>query len=598
MANSSKGSGTTGARGRPEARISPDAPESAEAGGAAGSASASIDAGEASNEIAPELKEAFESEIAKIVKLGYEYGLNFSFSNLYEHIKIIIERSNKLRIAMAKSDDFIKISEIEELLSSLFNKQQELDMLDFMQDLQHNQSEKQLILKKKDEYLSKGIKLRVFRDYQTSIVTIFGRIYYTRKALIKSPICNNVDLFDNNKFIFPFDEALGVANLPFKMTVPAMLEVAREACLSDTFEEAEQRLKQRTSIVINDDTIRKVTNTIGLLAHENDVKIANQIWSSNPPWKFKRTSNCEINQNTLYLEIDSATVHARKSHGKRSPDNPDGIIIPSCDMNNEYNDGLKEPLDKAENASSWKDNKLAMAFSTDNLLKLGDKPGDLQYIICKKEFTALFGSEEDFKLHFYSLAIKNGYGNYKDTVLLSDGSPWIKRIKNELFDNVINILDTAYLHENILTFSKSIFGANNSNHHGWSNHIFNIILTDSYEAAIKEIQSLGRKKIAKGKFDLIQYLINNKDSINYKKYLANGFFISRLASESANRSDLQRRLRLPGTRWSLESGQAVATLMAKVKSGLWETGVADVVRGHYGAEPPGRLKRPSPVWLR
>jgi hypothetical protein len=594
MADSKNSSEPTRAGGQPSPQNSPDVVEEA------GSVTGSNDDHDASNEFAPELKEAFVSELAKILDLGIEYGFNFSFDNFYEHTKVMFDRSHQVRLGLSKGDDFIKISEIEELISSLLNRHQELDMLDLMHDLQHKQGEKDLIIKKKVEYQSKGIILRVFRDYQTSVVTLFGRIHYTRKALIISPISRNntTELLDRKKFIFPVDEALGVAHLPFKMTVSAMLEVAREACLSDSFEEAEQKLKQRTNIVINDDTIRKVTNTIGLLTYENDVKNAEEIWSSNPPWNFKRTSKNPINKHTLYLELDGAMVHTRESHEKRQTDNPDCTILPTSGINNEYNNELKDPLDQVEKASSWKENKLAMAFSTDNFLKWVDKHGVSQHRICKKEFTTLIGSAEDFKKHFYSLAVKNGYGNYKDTVLLSDGATWIRKMKDELFDNVIQILDFFHLCENVSTFAKNIYGTNDSNHQSWSRHICHIIKTNSYEVAIKEIQLLGRKKLLKSKFNLVQYIINNKNSINYKEYIARGFFIGSGAIESANRSVLQRRLKLPGMRWNVENGQTIVTLMAKVKSNLWEKDVANVAYNKYGVKLPCRQLRASPVGQR
>ncbi|MDR1297674.1 MAG: hypothetical protein LBO05_09965 [Deltaproteobacteria bacterium] len=79
--------------------------------------------------------------------------------------------------------------------------------------------------------------------------------------------------------------------------------------------------------------------------------------------------------------------------------------------------------------SLWRENKLGMAFSTDNFLRWIDKHGVPQHRILKKEFISLIGTNEDFKLPFYSLAIRNGYDIYKNTVLLSDGATWIRLIK-------------------------------------------------------------------------------------------------------------------------------------------------------------------------
>ncbi|MDR1297487.1 MAG: hypothetical protein LBO05_08975 [Deltaproteobacteria bacterium] len=88
----------------------------------------------------------------------------------------------------------------------------------------------------------------------------------------------------------------------------------------------------------------------------------------------------------------------------------------------------------SEHRSLWKENKLGMAFSTDRFLRWIDKHGVPQRRILKKEFTSLIGTNEDFKLYFYSLAIRNGHGIYKNTILSSDRATWIRLMNEELFD--------------------------------------------------------------------------------------------------------------------------------------------------------------------
>jgi hypothetical protein len=64
---------------------------------------------------------------------------------------------------------------------------------------------------------------------------------------------------------------------------------------------------------------------------------------------------------------------------------------------------------------------------------------------------------------FYSLAIQNGYGKYKITILISDGSDWVKQLKTTLFgDNVIHILDYSSLTEKISIFANYIFTDENN----------------------------------------------------------------------------------------------------------------------------------------
>ncbi|MDR3135112.1 MAG: hypothetical protein LBU69_03345 [Deltaproteobacteria bacterium] len=67
-------------------------------------------------------------------------------------------------------------------------------------------------------------------------------------------------------YVYPLDDELGLTNLPFKMTVGAMLEVSKESTRCESYEEAEKILTEKTGVRINDDTMRQVTNTLDRLS--------------------------------------------------------------------------------------------------------------------------------------------------------------------------------------------------------------------------------------------------------------------------------------------------------------------------------------------
>jgi hypothetical protein len=46
----------------------------------------------------------------------------------------------------------------------------------------------------------------------------------------------------------------------------------------------------------------------------------------------------------------------------------------------------------------------------------------------------------------FSLAVRNGYGKYKETVLIGDGATWIRSMKEELFPDAQQILDFSHLY--------------------------------------------------------------------------------------------------------------------------------------------------------
>jgi hypothetical protein len=181
-------------------------------------------------------------------------------------------------------------------------------------------------------------------------MTLFGKVAYERMSLIPSRPCDKERLKDLSKtsYIYPLDEALGLDRLPFKMTVGVMLEVAKESTRCESFEEAQKILEAR-NIKINDDTMRQVTNTIGGIVFGNEVNSADAVWGElqNGTLKLPRVKT----QGVLYLEVDGAMLPTRQEGQK-------GTI--------------------------YKENKLGMAFSTDNIFYWKDKYGKQQHRILKK----------------------------------------------------------------------------------------------------------------------------------------------------------------------------------------------------------------------
>jgi hypothetical protein len=112
-----------------------------------------------------------------------------------------------------------------------------------------------------------------------------------------------------------------------------------------------------------------------------------------------------------------------------------------------------------------------------------------------------------------------------------------------------------------------------------------LLKKSKYEYVLDAIKKIKVKKRNKTSLNLSQYIINNINNIDYDDYIKRGYFIGSGAVESANRYVLQERLKLPGMRWDAANGQAVLSLMAKFKSGLWERDVVNASYRHYGVKP-------------
>lgn len=332
--------------------------------------------------------------------------------------------------------------------------------------------------------------------------------------------------------VVPLDDYLNLTVLPFKMTPEVMLNVSIWAQGQSSYQEAEEAIMRAHKIKINDDTIRQVTNYIGNIVFQEDCKKADTAFGLLNSGKLRFPA--QKKKGVLYIEADGAALNTRI---------------------------------KDENGSSWRENKLGIVFSSDNIYTWTDKKGEAQRQINKREYVTYIGGVSEFKKHLFSCALKNGYGEYGKTVLISDGATWIRNMREELFPDAQQILDYYHLCENVNTYAKHLFGAEQSLYSAWANEMCALLKASEWVKVLDDVE--GRKKPSLCPVDLYGYIKNNIANIDYKHYLAEGYFIGSGAIESGNKSVLQQRLKQAGMRWNTQTAQCLLTLRAKYKSGLW-----------------------------
>ncbi|MDR3152815.1 MAG: hypothetical protein LBW85_00750, partial [Deltaproteobacteria bacterium] len=398
----------------------------------------------------------------------------------------------------------------------------------------NNIDEALLILKKKQEYSDKGIILKNFRIASKNIITLLGTIKINRTNLRPKTRLDVLKLntTENLHSITPLDEYLGINRLPFKMTIGAMLEIAYWVQRSNSYEEAEEGLQKYTRINVKKDTIRLVTNNVGKLVFENDFKQAEKSFEILNKGNLSFPSK-KLNHD-FYIECDGAMFHTRE---------------------------------RDENGYTWKENKLGMVFCSDTFLSWKNKKTDKREIrIGNREYTAYAGSVDIFQKLLFNIAIQNGYGQYKNTILISDGAMWIKNMKELCFPDAVHILDFFYLCENINKFAKEYFNENKDIYEPWVADLCQKLKNSEIKSVLDILNSLNRKTINKCSFNLLNYINKNINSIDYKLYIDNGWFIGSGAIESANKIVLQERLKQAGMRWNIETARYIIALMTKVKS--------------------------------
>jgi hypothetical protein len=368
-------------------------------------------------------------------------------------------------------------------------------------------------------------------------------------------------------YVYPLDELLGVSRLPRSMTMGAMLKTAMEGCRAESYEDAEKRLRE-AGVAVNDDAVRAVTDALGAMVFENEREAAEEAFAAFSGGRWSHP--IEKIPHALYLEVDGAAVPTRKKNAGKGA---------------RGSDGSGKKTKKEEKGSVWRENKLGMAFSTDHFLRWTDKHGNKQHRILKKDYVSYIGESKEFNKFMLLLALRNGYGSYRETVIISDGATWIRDMKDEYFPDAQHILDFWHLCENVSGFAKAVFKMEESKYKPWTDDICDLLKKSRHEEALSRIEGLGKRLLSGTSRNLAQYIKNNIDNIDYVSYMEKGYFIGSGAIESSNRTVVQRRVKQAGMRWNADSAQNVITLVAKIRSNRWEQDVVNAAYRHYGISP-------------
>jgi hypothetical protein len=389
------------------------------------------------------------------------------------------------------------------------------------------------------------INLVTHRKHEKTIITIKGEITLERQVLRPKTSSDLESLINltGQKTVIPLDDYLSITSWPFRITPAAMLKIAYCAASELSYKAAGKRLREDNNISISDETVRNVTDYIGSLVYNHDINKAEDIYLNRHRLDLKKDK-----EGVIYIMPDGSMIHTR---------------------------------DEDEEGHRWHENKLGVVFSSDNMKSTGMSKGINNYKIIKKEYANFFGSVPQFQKMLFATALNNGYGRFKNTVLISDGAVWISNMKDLLFPDAIHILDFWHVSEYIYELGKIYYNNDPEKYKPWVEDIKNDLLESKHKIVISKVtdkeKSLSNKKqlftnkngkkYSLGKCS--HYLMSNIKKIDYESYRKQGFYIGSGHIESGNKSVAQERLKRPGMMWKINSAQNLLSLRVKLKSELW-----------------------------
>jgi hypothetical protein len=380
-------------------------------------------------------------------------------------------------------------------------------------------------------------------------MTVNGKLNLNRYSLKPADTESKRRLLevDGLKRVVPLDIRLGVDKLPFKMTVGAMLTTAYWAQNQVSYRRASDSICSVSMIDTNPETVRLVADHVGGVVFDEDMRAANKLRGQFASGGVDFGGG-KAKDGVLYIQTDGAALNTRS---------------------------------KNDDGSTWRENKLGLVFSSDNIRHWPDAKGKNHHRILKREYVSYVGGVDVFKWLLLSCAIRNGYGRYRRVVFLGDGATWIRNMVAELYPDAQQILDFFHLSENVYKFAKALFKMDDTKYRPWAEDMCDRLKASKYDEVLRDLQKHRDNPPPDSDVNLYNYIKNNIDNIDYAKYQQEGYFIGSGAIESGNRLVLQQRLKQPGMRWNEGTAQPLLTLRAKYESGLWQKDVVDLLRSKY-----------------
>ena len=340
--------------------------------------------------------------------------------------------------------------------------------------------------------------------------------------------------------IYPLDLYLRLDKLPYKMTPDLMTSICEIVLDAKSYERAENMILKAHKVSVSDDEARHVVDTIGSLVFNADLAKAQR---ARKLYEDGLIPHDHSRNGTLYLSTDGAYVNTR-------------FIV---------------------NDSGWHECKLALAFHDFDVEEYHTAQSDDAMNIMHKKYRGLIGTVDDFKWNMLALALENGYGAFKKTVLLADGAPWIRLMQESLFPCAIRILDRYHLFENVGKYGNAMIKGKNAEARRteWNDATCKKLDEGKWKEVLGDIEKrFGDKKPPKGIVNLPKYINDNVDAIDYPRYREEGLITNTASMESSNKSVTQDRLKGPGKRWNIPTGQGILSLKAKYEGEEW----MDVIR--------------------
>ena len=189
---------------------------------------------------------------------------------------------------------------------------------------------------------------------------------------------------------------------------------------------------------------------------------------------------------------------------------------------------------------------------------------------------ARFLSCEDFGWQLLLLSRQVGYPQAQRRAFIADGARWLWEVAALHFPEAIQILDWYHLSEHVHQAAAALYGQGSEEAERFSTARLNELWEGRSQETLNELRSLRKQLRGEAKREtlrqLITYLENNRQRINYSRYRELGLRVGSGQVEGACKSLVGARCKQAGMRnWTQRGAEGVLRLRAALQTGEYDT---------------------------
>ena len=390
------------------------------------------------------------------------------------------------------------------------------------------------------------MKLKNKGLYPRDILTLGGKITLQRTLLVPEDQNSTYNLkkIEDSGGVYPLDQVLMINNAPFKATYRMMAAIAKEGIRCTSYPKSAVEIKEKYHVKISPAQVKRITDYVGKLTYLDDCNRADNARAKENQ-KIDRRKRRRRSNDVLYIEFDGSMVDTR-------------IEI---------------------EGSSWKECKIAIAFSSAHFHRWTNRKGEECQALGKRDIVGIIGSVDDFRYHVLALAKRNDYDYSSEIVVITDGAKWISPFVESLFPRATHILDKFHAKENASKFANAVKRGKKQKE-AYAKRLNELIDAGDVDSLLEETEPYKDWKSKNGILNFHTYVESHNKCMNYPEYEKKGYFVGSGAIESCHRYVMQNRMKQPGQRWNVDTGQGILSLKSRYESGNWNE-VIDICKTNY-----------------